>query len=112
MPLHWQDFCEHTIWHSQHTQGSWFDIIYPLFNLFEALCWCGVSVFIVLRARRHNGRCIELLYAATWFTFGLTDLREAYAQQVGLIVLKGLLLGILIALRRVVLRRYPGARAV
>lgn len=112
MPLHWQDFFQHTIWHSQHNRGSWFDIVYPIFNLFEALCWFGVAGFVALRARRHNGLRIELFYAAMWFAFGVTDLREAYAQQVGLIVLKGVLLGVLVVMRRIVLRRYPGARAV
>ncbi len=112
MPQDWRNIFAHTIWHSQHNRGNWFDVAYPAFNVVEALCWFGVALYVVRRAIKHNGSRFEFGYASLWFVFGLTDLREAYAQQIGLIAFKGLVLAALLLMRRRIIRRYPGARAV
>lgn len=112
LPTDGMELLRHTWWHSQRNAGGWFDVVYPAFNIVEAICWFAVAVYVWRRARRHAGRRLEFLYAALWLAFGLTDLREAWAQQTWLILLKGCLLGVLLVLRRIVLRRYPNRRSV
>ena len=54
---------------------------------------------------------VEPVYALAFFTFGLTDFREAYALDSWLIAIKLANLVALFALRRYVLRQcYPESR--
>jgi hypothetical protein len=54
---------------------------------------------------------LELAYAAAFFTFGLTDFREAYELASWLVWLKLLNLIVLIQLRTVVMKRcYPASK--
>lgn len=88
-----------------------YSLTYHSFNLIEAGFWfvfCGLVLY--RRHRGHRSR-LELWYALAFFTFGLSDLREAYAQQSWLIWLKAANLVALFYLRRVVIQRlYPGSK--
>ncbi len=106
------EFLQYIWWHSHRNAGGWFDVVYPAFNVVEAICWFCVATYVWRRARRHSGPRLEFFYAALWLAFGLTDLREAWAQQTWLILLKGCLLAVLLSLRRIILRRYPKHVAV
>lgn len=108
MPQHWLNFLTLTIWDSRRNAGSWFDIAYPAFNLFEACCWFGLAIYVLRRALKHDRRPLEFAYASLWFIFGLTDVREAYAQQVVLILFKGVVLVGLLVVRRRVIRGHSG----
>jgi hypothetical protein len=92
------------------TYGSgnpdWFETPYHFFNLFEGTIWVVLSALVLARYIQHRHSVIEIIYSAAFFTFGLTDFREAYALQSWLIWLKGLNLLLLIQLRSTVIRRY------
>jgi hypothetical protein len=54
---------------------------------------------------------LEILYALAFFTFGLTDFREAYVLRSWLVGVKLVNLIALIRLRAVAIKRwYPGSR--
>jgi hypothetical protein len=98
-------------WKYPDPTDPWFSIPYHIFNLFEGTCWV---VFAGLVLRRHlifRRSRQEILYALAFFTFGLTDFREAYVLQSWLVWVKLLNLVILIWLRSIAIRRwYPGSR--
>ncbi len=112
MPDGLVDLLSHTWWSYQRNSGTWFDLIYPLFNVAEALAWFGVSVYVTVRASRHHRVRQDAFYALLWLMFGLTDLREAWVQQTGLILVKAVILAALVVTRRRVIKHYPGAKAV
>jgi hypothetical protein len=62
--------------------------------------------YLVFRRSAH-----EIAYSAAFFTFGLTDFREAYVLESWLVWLKLVNLLLLIWLRSIAIRRwYPGGR--
>ena len=90
---------------------GWVDGPYHAFNLSEGVIWVVVAALVLRRHRRHHHSALELAYALAFFTFGLTDFREAYALSSWLLWVKGLNLGVLLRLRSVVIRRYyPGSK--
>lgn len=103
-----------TWWRWSPESADWFSRIYRWFNPCEAAVWFAFAWMV---ARRHwrfrRGGAMEVWYAVGFFGFGLTDVREAWAQQSWLIWVKAinlLALLALLALRRVVIRRYyPGS---
>lgn len=106
-----RNFLEHTWWHSQSHAKTWFDVVYPCFNMAEGIAWLLVAALVLWRSMRNGWTTLELRYAALWMLFAATDFREAWAQQTWLILVKGIILGLLLWLRRKVLRRYPQSRA-
>ena len=81
------------------------------FNLFEGAVWFALAALVLRRALRHRRLGVELGYAMAFFTFGLTDFREAYGLPSWLIWVKLANLLTLVGLRRTVIRRfYPGGR--
>lgn len=81
------------------------------FNLFEGAAWTAFAALVLARYARHRRSRVELVYALAFFTFGLTDFREAYALDSWLIAVKLVNLIALFALRRHVIRTcYPGRR--
>lgn len=84
--------------------GVW--LPYHLFNLAEGIVWLLLAALVFWRWRRHRHSWLELLYAAAFALFGLTDFREAFALQSWLIWLKGINLAAILALRARVLREY------
>lgn len=89
-----------------------FDRIYRGFNLFEAVIWFLFAALVLARWRRTPHSWLEVLYAAAFAAFGVTDILEAWRQSARLFAIKGLILAMIIALRAIVLRRwYPTSRA-
>ena len=101
----------HTWW-SYDSDGSLpLDNAYHFFNLFEGGVWVVFCGLVLLRRHRRQRSRLELWYALAFFTFGLTDFREAYHQQSWLIWIKGLNLTVLFYLRYHVIKRlYPGSK--
>jgi len=95
-----------TWWTYRSGNLSWVETPYHAFNLFEGAVWLILSGLVLRRFLRYRRSSIEVLYALAFFTFGLTDFREAYALQSWLIWLKAANLLILLWLRSRVNRRY------
>jgi hypothetical protein len=98
-------------WKYPQSSDPWFSIPYHAFNLFEGACWVVIAGLIFRRYLIFRHSSLEIVYALAFFTFGLTDLREAYALQSWLVWVKPLNLVALIRLRVLVIRRwYPGSK--
>lgn len=102
----------HTWWSFAGADDRVHAWIYRSINLVEAAFWFGFAVLVLTRHLRNAHRSpLELWYALAFFTFGLTDVREAWALQSWLIWLKLLNLIALIWIRREVIRRfYPTSK--
>lgn len=96
----------HTWWSYAPSETPLHSIPYHFLNLVEAACWLTFAGLVLRRYARHRRSSLELAYALAFFTFGLTDLREAWALQSWLIWLKLLNLVILAWLRRRVMREW------
>ncbi len=84
---------------------------YRGFNFSEAGVWFAFAQLVLRRWRRERKSGMELLYAAAFLTFGLSDLPEAYVISLPLVAGKGINLAVLLALRQSVMRRwYPQSR--
>lgn len=98
-------------WIWQPETAGFGDWAYRVFNLFEGLAWFVFGVLVLHRWYRHHRSHWELAYAMAFFAFGLTDFREAYAQSLGLILLKGgVLIWLMLMRQRATRFWYPGAR--
>ncbi len=96
-----------TTWWTYDPRGrSLYSIGYHSFNLVEGVAWIVFAVLVLWRFLAHRRSRIELVYAAAFASFGLTDFREAYAMQSWLLWVKLLNLVVLFWLRRIVMRRY------
>ncbi len=101
----------HTWWTYRSANAPWLEIPYHAFNLFEGTVWVVLSGLVLRRFLRHRHSTIEVAYALAFFTFGLTDYREAFALQSWLIWLKGANLLVLLWLRALVIKRfYPESK--
>ena len=90
---------------------AWVDVPYHGFNLFEGSMWVILAALVLRRSLRHCRSRVELAYALAFFTFGLTDFREAYVLSSWLLWVKGLNLLILLWLRAIVIRgSYPESK--
>lgn len=108
--MDWKRIADDLVFRTWWTYGSgnspWIEIPYLAFNLFEGTAWVVLSALVMRRFLRCRHSGVEVLYALAFFTFGLTDFREAYALQSWLIWLKAVNLLILFWLRALVIRRY------
>jgi hypothetical protein len=95
-----------TWWTYRGEHPTGIESVLHTFNLFEGVAWIFFSGLVLRRYLMHRNSAIELVYAIAFFTFGLTDFREAYALQSWLIWLKAANLLILLRLRAIVIRRY------
>ena len=93
------------LWRWNAVRATVFDHVYHGFNLFEAAAWFTIGAYVLWRRFRHGRAPIELVYAAAFFTFGLTDIQEGFRLQPWLILAKGLNLLALLALRDHILKR-------
>jgi hypothetical protein len=96
----------HTWWTYPPGNPSWVETPYHTFNLFEGAVWVILSGLVLRRFFRFRHSKVEIVYALAFFTFGLTDFREAYALQSWLIWVKAANLLALLWLRSLVIRRY------
>jgi hypothetical protein len=92
----------------RYRAGDPFEFSVPLhfFNLFEGTVWVVFSALVLIRRRNGGRSALELWYALAFFTFGLTDFREAYALTSWLIWVKLANLIVLARLRAAVIRRF------
>ena len=67
--------------------------------------WVVLSGLVLRRFVKYRHSRVEVVYALAFFTFGLTDFREAYALQSWLIWLKAANLLALLWLRALVIKR-------
>lgn len=103
-------FC-HTWWSYTRDAGLSYSAAYHWFNLLEGCAWLVFAGLVLRRSLRKRPTGIEVGYAAAFFTFALSDFREAWYQQSWLIWFKLANLVVLLVLRRRVMRRfYPAAR--
>ncbi|MDB5387924.1 MAG: hypothetical protein JWM11_3570 [Planctomycetaceae bacterium] len=101
----------HTWWSFARDRDLPYSTAYHAFNLFEGCVWIMFSGLVLVRRAALGKSDLELWYALAFFTFGLTDFREAYYQQSWLIWLKAVNLGLLIWLRHLVMTKlYPGSK--
>jgi hypothetical protein len=101
---------DYLVFRTWWTYGSgnlpWIEIAYHAFNLFEGTVWVVLSGLVLRRFLINRQSTVEVAYALAFFTFGLTDFREAYSLQSWLIWLKAVNLVVLLWLRAIVLKRY------
>lgn len=95
-----------TWWTHQSADTPWVEAPYHAFNLFEGSVWIVLSILVFRRFLIHRHSTVEVGYALAFFTFGLTDFREAYVLQSWLIWIKLVNLLILLYLRALVIKRY------
>jgi hypothetical protein len=100
------DFLFRTWWTYRSGNPAWFEILYHAFNLFEGAVWVTLSGLVLRRFLRCRHSTVEVVYALAFFTFGLTDFREAYALESWLIWLKAANLAVLFWLRSIVISSY------
>jgi hypothetical protein len=93
-------------WRYSQPGDPWFSIPYHIFNLFEGICWICFALLVLHRYVKFRHSAIEVMYCLAFFTFGLTDFREAWVLESWLVWVKLLNLIVLVALRSVVMRRY------
>lgn len=100
-----------TWWRYDPRESPWVFIPYHIFNLFEGCAWVVFAGLVLYRSLRNQRSRLEFWYALAFFTFGLTDFREAYALSSWLIWLKLVNLLALLKLRAAVIRRfYPASK--
>ncbi len=85
--------------------GVWGEI-YRSFNLFEGIAWVVFAILVTRRYFQRGKTRWEIVYAVAFLLFGLTDFREAYVQSAPLVLVKGVILVILLQLRRYVIQTY------
>ena len=86
------------------------EVPYHALNLFEGTAWVILSGLVLGRHLAHRRSTVEIAYAFAFFTFGLTDFREAYALDSWLVWIKAINLVVLLRLRSLVIaRHYPGS---
>jgi len=95
-----------TWWTYRSADTPWVEAPYHAFNLFEGTVWFVLSGLVFRRFLIHRHSPVEVAYALAFFTFGLTDFREAYALQSWLIWIKAANLLVLFWLRALVIGRY------
>lgn len=94
------------IWWQYNAAADWPEQVYHWFNLVEGVAWLFIAGLILRRYWRFHYSTWELFYGLSFVTFGLSDFREAYVLQSGLILFKAINLLMLTALRRFILRGY------
>lgn len=98
-------------WWRYDPRADWYAQPYHWINLVEGSFWLGFALLVLVRFLRHRRSPLELLYAFAFFTFGLSDYREACAVESWLILFKGANLAALLWLRWLATKRwYPGSR--
>lgn len=100
-------FVTHSWWRYRPSEFSF----YHYLNLVEGAIWLVFAALVAARFVRWRHSWIELLYAAAFLTFGLSDFREAYRLESWLLLFKVANLVLLLWLRREVIGRwYPKSR--
>ena len=85
-------------WWQYNAGAGWPEQVYHWFNLAEGVAWLVVAALVLRRYLRFRNSLWELIFTFAFITFGLSDFREAYHLQSGLILFKAINLLVLIAL--------------
>lgn len=85
------------------TAGLW-GHLYRGFNIFEGIVWIVFALIVIFRYKKSGESSWEIVYAITFFLFGLTDFREATVQSAPLVLVKGFILILLLRLRHFVIK--------
>jgi hypothetical protein len=93
-------------WRYSSDEPFGFSEVYHWFNIAEGTAWLLIAGLVFHRFLRRRKSGLEIVYAATFVTFGLSDFVEARALTTGLIFAKGANLVLLLLLRRRLVRRY------
>ena len=100
------------VWWSYNPTADWLHHLYSWFNVIEGWFWLLFAALVLARHLKHRRSPIEIVYAAAFVTFGLSDFRESYVLETWLVIFKAVNLAALVYLRWHVLRRnYPQCRA-
>lgn len=105
MTLLW-DLIARRWWSWSPTQHSAFDSIYRGMNFVEGMLWFLLALLVTVRFLRNRRSALEPVYATLFLLFGVSDFVEMRAVDTWLILAKGAILLMLLAVRREVLRRY------
>ncbi len=98
-------------WSYRPGDRSLYARFYHPFNLFEGTTWLVFAALVLWRRSRGSRSRLELGYALAFFSFGLTDFREAYSLTSWLVWAKLANLIALVRLRAEVIRRhYPASK--
>lgn len=101
----WMGFA---VWRRADGLEAW---AYAGFNALEAAAWFAIAGWVLARWVRRGRSRVELVYAALFVLFGLTDVAEAHAVTGWLLLAKGLVLANLLTARLYVTRVcHPGDR--
>lgn len=68
-------------WWTYNPAEHWFHQPYHWLNLIEGCFWLVFGLLVLKRWVRHRNSPFEVVYAVAFFTFGLSDFREAYVLQ-------------------------------
>jgi multisubunit Na+/H+ antiporter MnhE subunit len=93
-------------WWTYRENDPWYLQLYSWFNVVEGCLWLLLAGLVLRRYLRHRNSITEPFYSLAFVTFGLSDFCESHSLTSWLIVAKGINLGILLVLRRYVLRRF------
>ena len=103
----WLDLLFFRVWWRYNPGDTpWVYVPYHAFNLFEGCAWLAFTGLVLHRCWQHARSRWEVGYALAFFTFGLTDFREAYVLNSWLIWVKLANLIVLLRLRAEVIRRF------
>lgn len=100
-------------WWRLDPQGPTSDLIWQhWFNLFEGVCWFVFAGLVIRRyCRSRKSPALEFSYAVAFASFGISDFIQAYRLTSWLLVWKLVNLIVLLAMRRVVMKRhYPESK--
>lgn len=98
-------------WRYNPRDTPWVFVPYHLFNLAEGAAWLVFAGLVLRRYATAQNSPWEIVYAAGFVTFGLTDFLEAYALHSWLLWLKLVnLIALLVLRHQVRTRYYPTSR--
>jgi hypothetical protein len=107
----WRELLSNPWWtFDRATTGGW-GLAYRGFNLAEATVWFVFAALVVRRWLLNRRSAVEVLYAIAFFTFGLSDVREAHQISAPLVLAKGINLVALLWPRNLAIHAwYPRSR--
>ncbi|MEM1098012.1 MAG: hypothetical protein AAGH92_04415 [Planctomycetota bacterium] len=98
----------HVLW--RYEGGDALAMAYSYLNVTEAIAWFIIAVWVTRRAFRDPKTTWEWAYAGAFAVFGVSDVWESYAVPIWLIAAKGVIFGLILALRWRVKRDRPGLK--
>ena len=104
------DILNYEFIHIPYPNLTGWNMYYVVFNNIEGVLWFCFAVYVLFRYVRNRKTGYEILYALSFFAFGLTDLIEAWGMTLGVLLLKGVCLLAIFQGRKLVIEKYPGKK--